>query len=543
MNTGLPNLLEALLQPFVDPASRTWWGSLLAMILLTGAWLRLQREPFMGWAKLMDLFRHRSSRLDVQLLFGRQLIRLLFWAPSAAAAWLLATHLTRRMDAQWGVPDPVAWSSTTIVLVYSVSLFVVWDLSRFIVHLLMHRAPILWRFHQVHHSAEVLTPLTFHRIHPVESIVYDLRGTLATGTMAGVFYWLFRDSAQLWTWLGVPAAGLGLNVLTGNLRHSPFWLRYPRWLERWMISPAQHQLHHSADPAHHHANYGTWLAVWDRMLGSLHLADTRPERFGIDPSERNHGDDLISAWVGPFRRGFGGASVACCLCILGLPAHADTTDSDEEEDAAGTVLADPSDGRMVIYAPDGTPRVAGSAHYMDESSLERFEFNNIERIVAQLPAVSTRSEDGFGLRPNMGIRGANSDRSAKLTLMEDGVLLAPAPYAAPAAYYFPMSSRMVGLEVFKGPAAAVHGPHTVGGALNLLTREVPDGHASGSDLALGLRESLKAHAWSGIGKRRVGVLVEGSHLQSDGFKELDGGGETGFSRSELMLKSFFRPFP
>ena len=94
-----------------------------------------------------------------------------------------------------------------------------------------------------------------------------------------------------------------------------------------------------------------------------------------------------------------------------------------------------------------------------------FELDNIETVLQQVPWISTRNEDGFGLRPNIGIRGANSDRSAKITLMEDGIPLAPAPYAAPAAYYFPMSTRVVGVEVFKGPAATRFGPHTIGGAL------------------------------------------------------------------------------
>ena len=185
--------------------------------------------------------------------------------------------------------------------------------------------------------------------------------------------------------------------------------------------------------------------------------------------------------------------------------------------------------------------MAGSAHYLDESQLRRFDFNNIERIVAQIPAISTRTEDGFGLRPNMGIRGANSDRSSKLTLMEDGVLLAPAPYAAPATYYFPMSVRMVGLEVFKGPAAAVHGPHTVGGAINLLTRSIPDEQEGGTDLALGLRETVKAHAWYGKSGDRLGFLMEGSCFLPMVLRNWMAVVKTGFNRSELMAKGSFRP--
>ncbi|MEL6349945.1 MAG: TonB-dependent receptor, partial [Myxococcota bacterium] len=157
-----------------------------------------------------------------------------------------------------------------------------------------------------------------------------------------------------------------------------------------------------------------------------------------------------------------------------------------------------------------------------------------------VPGVTVRGEDGFGLRPNIGIRGANSDRSAKVTLTEDGVLLGPAPYAAPAAYYFPMVTRMVGVEVFKGPAAIRFGPQTVGGAVNLLTRPIPQGYAHRLDVAAGLYQTRKVHGWSGYGTGRGGILVEGVHLRTGGFKELDGGdpdgGDTGFDRTEAMVK-------
>src|SRR5690606_26306123 len=129
-------------------------------------------------------------------------------------------------------------------------------------------------------------------------------------------------------------------------------------------------------------------------------------------------------------------------------------------------------------------RVAGSAHRIDEEQLERFEDDNVHRVLMRVPGVYVRGEDGYGLRPNIGLRGASSDRSKKITLMEDGVLLAPAPYSAPAAYYFPLTTRMVGVEVFKGPSAIRYGPNTIGGAINMLSRRIPHGHKIGGDLAV-----------------------------------------------------------
>ena len=174
---------------------------------------------------------------------------------------------------------------------------------------------------------------------------------------------------------------------------------------------------------------------------------------------------------------------------------------------------------------------------MKAETLERQEYDDVHRILKQVPGVYVREEDGFGLRPNIGLRGANSDRSKKVTLLEDGVLMAPAPYSAPAAYYFPLSTRLVGLEVFKGPAAIKHGPNTIGGAVNTISRSVPTkGHLGAIDLGAGMRRTQKVHGYYGYGTRHYGVLLEAASLKSEGFKELDGGGDTGFDKYEFMVK-------
>lgn len=184
-----------------------------------------------------------------------------------------------------------------------------------------------------------------------------------------------------------------------------------------------------------------------------------------------------------------------------------------------------------------TKRIAGSAHLIDEEFLERWEHDDVQRAIRSVPGVYVRDEDGFGLRPNIGMRGAFSDRSSKITLMEDGVLLKPAPYAAPAAYYFPLMTRIRELEVFKGPAAVVAGPNTIGGAINLKTREVPIGTIGELDIAGGNTSYLKLHGVAGTGTETWGVLFEGVHLTSAGFKDLPSNANTGFARNDLMFKA------
>jgi Fe(3+) dicitrate transport protein len=195
----------------------------------------------------------------------------------------------------------------------------------------------------------------------------------------------------------------------------------------------------------------------------------------------------------------------------------------------------------------------GSAFVLSEEQLELNEFDDIHRVLQTVPGVYIREEDGYGLRPNIGLRGATSERSSKIALMEDGILIAPAAYAAPAAYYFPLISRMTQVEVFKGPAAIKYGPNTVGGAINMVSRSVvsvDDGRQAEVDLAYGETNYQKAHGFysesydiESIGE--LGFLLEGITIKSDGFKDLDTNGgaskDTGFDKSEVIFKANYIP--
>lgn len=190
----------------------------------------------------------------------------------------------------------------------------------------------------------------------------------------------------------------------------------------------------------------------------------------------------------------------------------------------------------VIGVTGDTERVAGSAHRIDQATLEAYRYDDINRVLNFVPGVYVREEDGFGLRPNIGLRGASADRSAKVTLMEDGILLGPAPYSAPAAYFFPLSARMTGIEVFKGPASIQHGPQTIGGAINMISAPVPESFESTALAMVGSNGYRRAHLRAGGRGESLGWLGEFVHLGSDGFKDLDGGGDTGFDKNEFVGK-------
>jgi Fe(3+) dicitrate transport protein len=191
---------------------------------------------------------------------------------------------------------------------------------------------------------------------------------------------------------------------------------------------------------------------------------------------------------------------------------------------------------LVTGGAENIHTLAGSASMLDEGQIQAFDSVDINNLLRQVPGVYLRVEDGYGLRPNIGLRGATAERSQKITLMEDGVLIAPAPYSAPAAYYMPNVNRMDSIEVFKGPSAIKYGPHTVGGALNLVTPPIPEFASGKLEAVLGTDNYQKYRVFYGETRGQWGYQFDGLRYSSGGFKELDSGGDTGFARNDLNAK-------
>lgn len=180
--------------------------------------------------------------------------------------------------------------------------------------------------------------------------------------------------------------------------------------------------------------------------------------------------------------------------------------------------------------------LTGSAHYISPKELDKFSYNDIHRVLRNIPGVNIQDEEGFGLRPNIGFRGTGVERSSKITLMEDGILMAPAPYVAPAAYYFPTTGRMQGIEVRKGSSQIKYGPYTTGGALNLMSTSIPNELFGRVNLFGGSFGQRGVHAFVGDATERFGFLGETYQSASDGFKELDNGDNTGFKTEDYLVK-------
>lgn len=178
----------------------------------------------------------------------------------------------------------------------------------------------------------------------------------------------------------------------------------------------------------------------------------------------------------------------------------------------------------------------GSATYISGEELKKFSYSDINRTLKSVPGVNIYEEDGYGLRPNISLRGTSPERSAKITLMEDGVLIAPAPYSAPAAYYFPVVGRMDAVEILKGSSQVQYGPNTTGGAINMISRQIPEKLSGKLSLSAGNFSSKNVQASIGNSHNNFGYAGEFFNYSSDGFKNIDGGGNTGFDKSDYLGK-------
>ncbi len=287
-----------LINYFIAPSKRFFIVYLLSagVIALLYLWLR-GRKVTMAEAKAYWL--HPSALLDYSYFVVGELIKIYLVVPLVLSAQTIMLWVKNICLMVFGYVSLPYIGQMTVTVLYTLVLFVVSDFSRYWLHRAMHAVPFLWAFHKVHHSAEVLNPATFYRVHPVENFLFGLRYAIVVGGVTGIFIYLFGAKVQLVEILGANALLFIFNILGGNLRHSHIELSYPTVLERFFISPRQHQLHHSYHFTRY--NYGGYLAVWDTIFGTLKItADAKPSPYGLGETENARFRQLSALLITPF---------------------------------------------------------------------------------------------------------------------------------------------------------------------------------------------------------------------------------------------------
>lgn len=302
-------MLELLSQPFdfiaghlASSNKRLYWLYLLTSTVLAVWLLSRSGRPVSAFKKLFSkkIWLHQSAKQDYAIWVINGILKAILILPALFSAAPIAIQLNSGLEYLFGEVALTWLPEASIAIIFTLLLFVLDDFTRFFLHWASHRSAFLWRFHQIHHSAKVLTPITVYRIHPIESALYAMRLVFIQGVSIGIGVYLFGHKLDVIDVLGANIFIFLFNVFGANLRHSHIWLSWGERLENWFISPAQHQIHHSTDRDHYDKNFGSALAIWDRLFGSLLLAGKteQPKQFGLKTDKLNN---LAQLYLRPFK--------------------------------------------------------------------------------------------------------------------------------------------------------------------------------------------------------------------------------------------------
>ena len=258
------------------------------------------KSSFIKYLFPKKIWLSKSAFVDYSLFCFNSLVKIVLIGPYIIFGFYIAFYTDEFLTVTFGFPKESIGITQTLVF-YTIVLTVLNDFFSYIIHLGMHKLPFLWEFHKIHHSATSLNPLTQYRIHPFELIINNIRSILIFGLVTGLFDYLSAHQIDKLVFLGVNVFHFIFLLLGANLRHSHVKLKYPKFLEHILISPFQHQIHHSNNPKHFSKNMGSKFALWDWMLGTLVLSKSVGRiSFGAD-KDNSKFDSLFKNLFNPFK--------------------------------------------------------------------------------------------------------------------------------------------------------------------------------------------------------------------------------------------------
>ena len=295
------------------PQDLHWQIILLTLTLATLIWFIRDghgskgsdgRERQVGLLQFLlprDIYTHESARVDIWLWITERVLHP-FWAVGLLATVGPVTEQAVIGGLQWLFgASPALASNYGWMLLYSLATLLMYDFIFYATHFTMHKIPALWAIHKIHHSAEVLTPLTRSRENFIAGPIWAAGGAFSYGFVGGIFAYLFEGSITAATLFNLSFFSL-LFGFTGSFRHYHVQFHYPIWLSRWLHSPVMHHIHHSYLRQHWDKNFAAVTSIWDRMFGTLYV----PEKdeytpWGIGPETQHEYRSYWQNTIGPFR--------------------------------------------------------------------------------------------------------------------------------------------------------------------------------------------------------------------------------------------------
>lgn len=240
------------------------------------------------------IFAHKSAIVDYQYYFPSRIIHSAFVVGTlGVSSVMLAEYCKSLLQHIFGPVESQLEAGLSARFVYSVLLVLAADVGFFIAHYLEHKVPFFWEFHKVHHSAEVLTPITNSRLHPMDDFLQNFFMNLCIGVAGGIFGYFFYNGLDRITVLNVSGIML-VYLVTANLRHSHMWVSYGRALSHVFYSPAMHHIHHSIAERHRDKNFGRVFSFCDYLAGTLYVPKEQEDlKYGLMNQEHA---EYSSAW-------------------------------------------------------------------------------------------------------------------------------------------------------------------------------------------------------------------------------------------------------
>lgn len=294
--------------------SSLWWPLLVLTLLISSLFWLLRggrgakdadgHERPMGFFEYLfpkKIYTHLSARVDIGLyLLDKAMMPIWVLLFLGSVAPFIERHTIAGMVNLFGaspaVEPTVAWQ-----LLYGLVIILIADVIFYFTHYMMHKTEIGWAIHKVHHSAQVLTPLTRPREHFIAGPIWALGPAVGLTLAASIFAWVFNGDITRITIVNMGLFSF-LYALNGNFRHYHVSFRYPRWLELWLQSPGLHHTHHSYLEKHWDTNLGLVTSIWDRIMGTLYIPEKYEETpWGLAPKDQAQYTTLRDNLVTPFK--------------------------------------------------------------------------------------------------------------------------------------------------------------------------------------------------------------------------------------------------
>ncbi|WP_420585181.1 sterol desaturase family protein [Ruegeria sp.] len=307
--------VRGVLMSPLDPGNRIYVLYLASSVLIAFGIYVVRRKKaldvfgaksFLGFLFPRKVWKHPSAWLDVRYFFFHMFIghflMLTLWAGAAALGYKLASGALTGHEVTNAQPLE-GWQGVAVTVAFMFVLFLILDFIAFYIHYLQHKVPLLWQFHKVHHSAEVMHPISNFREHPVDNLVYKALIGFGTGAVTGLAFRILGYHPSMPVLLGVPVLMFMFNFFGYNLRHSHIWLRWPGIWSKVFPSPAHHHVHHSCHPDHLDKNFAFMFPGWDVLFGTYVMPeDDRDVKFGVTDKDKGHElDSCMKLYFVPFR--------------------------------------------------------------------------------------------------------------------------------------------------------------------------------------------------------------------------------------------------